>query len=168
MDSDGALGSDKDELPLFQLLGSSTTKAGINATRELKVVDDSRSNVEPRTDIDNEAILKEQRDSNKIDTSDVVSDLLSHNKHGGGVVVAFANSSKAFKADTKKGTGVKRQQNTSDSLLGVRIILLKAIVPSNSRPAVAHSAPSLQPEPEPYKTTEDAALNLWNTLTALR
>ncbi|KAG0636993.1 hypothetical protein HOY80DRAFT_1138673 [Tuber brumale] len=163
MDSDGALGSDKHELPLFQLLGSSTAKAGINETRELKVVDDSRSNVEPRTDIDNEAILKEQRDSNKVDTSDVVSDLLSHNK-----VVAFANICKASKADTKKGIAVKRQQKKSDSLLGVCTILLKTIVAGNSRLAVAQPAPSHQPVLEPYKTTEDAALNLGNTLTDLR
>ncbi|KAG0640509.1 hypothetical protein HOY80DRAFT_1041647 [Tuber brumale] len=167
MDSDGALGSDKHELPLFQLLGSSTTKAGILETRELKVVDDSRSNVEPRTDIYNEAILKEESDSNKVDTSDVVSDLLSHNKHGG-EVVAFANISKAFKADTKKGTAVKRQQKTSDSLLGVCTILPKTIVVGNSRLAVAQPAPSHQPVLQPYETTEDAALNLCNTLTGLR
>ncbi|KAG0636997.1 hypothetical protein HOY80DRAFT_1052981 [Tuber brumale] len=129
MDSDDALASDKDKLSLFKLLGSSTQKAGINATRELKVVDYSSSNGEPRTGIDDQAILQEQKDRNKAETSDVVSDLLG------------------------------------DS---VRIKHLKAIVASNSRPAVAKSAPSLQPVPEPYKMTEDAALNLWNTLTALR
>ncbi|KAG0644559.1 hypothetical protein HOY80DRAFT_1028841 [Tuber brumale] len=83
-------------------------------------------------------------------------------------VVAFANISKALKANTKKGTAVKRQQKTSDSLLGVRAILLKTIAAGNSRPAVAEPAPSHQPVLEPYKTTEDAALNLCNALTDLR
>ncbi|KAG0643089.1 hypothetical protein HOY80DRAFT_1034630 [Tuber brumale] len=134
-------------------------KAGRNATRELKVVDDSSSNGEPRTGIDYQAILQEQKDRNKADTSDVASDLLSDNTHKARVVVAFANIWKAFKADTKKGTAVKRQQKTSDSLLGVHTKLLKLIVAGNSRPAVAQPAPSLQPVPEPYKTTEDAAMN---------
>ncbi|KAG0639558.1 hypothetical protein HOY80DRAFT_1044620 [Tuber brumale] len=130
-------------------------KVGINATSELKLVDDSSSNGKPGTVIDDQVILQEHKDRNKADTSDVGCCFWKYFKS-------------IFKADTKKGTAVKGQQKTSDSLLVVRIKLLKAIVASSSRPAVAQPAPSLQPLPEPYKTTEDAALNRWNTLTALR
>ncbi|KAG0640528.1 hypothetical protein HOY80DRAFT_1041708 [Tuber brumale] len=176
MDSDDALVRDKDELPFFKLLGSSTTKAGINATRELKV---------------------EQRGTNQADTSDVVSDMLSHNQNGGrecedeagkgyGVRVAIKAAklrkrsvgrvketnrqmTQVIKADTKKGIEVKQQQiwRTFDRLLGVGSKLQKAIVATTSPPAASQPASRLQPVPETYKTAEDAALNLWNILTDL-
>ncbi|KAG0640493.1 hypothetical protein HOY80DRAFT_1068952 [Tuber brumale] len=175
MDGYDAIASDKDELPFFKLLGCSTTKAGINVTRE----------------------LKEQKDGNQSDISDVVSDMLSHNQNGGreyegeawkgyGVrvaikaanlrkrsfhesVVAFANISKAVKADTKKGTEVKQQQvwRTFDRLLGVSSKLQKAIVATTSLPAASQPASRLQPVPETSKAAEDAALNLRNILTDL-
>ncbi|CUS13334.1 unnamed protein product [Tuber aestivum] len=79
-----------------------------------------------------------------------------------------ASISKAVKADTEKGTAVKQQQKTFDSLLGVRIKLQKAIIATNSLPTPLQPAPSLQSVPETYKAAEDAALNLWSALTDLR
>ncbi|RPA94714.1 TRAUB-domain-containing protein [Choiromyces venosus 120613-1] len=208
IDSDDALGSDEDKFSGFKFLGSSTTKGGVKATRGMKVAGDSSSDGESGTDPDNDAILNEEKDTDEDDSSDVESDLLSHNEDGDeedededededgededessdeGAQDAdtkrreelkkliteeqknvVANISKAVKADTEKGTAVKQQQKIFDSLLGVRIKLQKAIVAANSLPAPSQPAPSHQPVSETYKAAEDAALNLWNTLTDLR
>ncbi|KAG0634487.1 apoptosis antagonizing transcription factor-domain-containing protein [Tuber brumale] len=204
IDSDDALGSEEDKFSGFKFLGSSTTKEGVSATRGMKIVDDSSSDGEPGTNPDDEAILNEEKDSDKDDASDVESGLLSHNEDGdeddGGEgeddedegsdegaqdaeakcreelrkLIAeeqknvVANISKAVKADTEKGTAVKQQQKAFDSLLGVRIKLQKAIVATNSLPTPSQPASSPQPVSETHKAAEDAALNLWNTLTDLR
>ncbi|CAZ86247.1 unnamed protein product [Tuber melanosporum] len=207
IDSDDVLGSDEDKFSGFKFLGSSTTKEGVNATRGMKVVDDSSSDGEPGTDPDDEAILNEEKDSDKDNASDVESKLLSHSEDGYGEDESedeeseddgdegsdegaqdaeakrreelkkliteeqknvVANISKAFKADAEKGTAVKQQQKTFDSLLGIRIKLQKAIVATNSLPTPSQPASSPQPVLETYKAAEDAALNLWNTLTDLR
>ncbi|KAG0126683.1 apoptosis antagonizing transcription factor-domain-containing protein [Tuber indicum] len=207
IDSDDALGSDEDKFSGFKFLGSSTTKEGVNATRGMKVVDNSSSDGEPGTDPDDEAILNEEKDSDKDNASDVEGNLLSHSKDGyeedesedeeseddgdegsdEGAQDAeakrreelkkliteeqknvVANISKAVKADAEKGTAVKQQQKTFDSLLGARIKLQKAIVATNSLPTPSQPASSPQPLPETYKAAEDAALNLWSTLTDLR
>ncbi|KAG0640514.1 hypothetical protein HOY80DRAFT_1041665 [Tuber brumale] len=134
-------------------------KAGINATRELKVVDNSSSNGEPRTGIDDQAIWQEENDRNKAETSDVVSDLLGDSTHG-----ARVGRRRGERVWSKSRDEIGQLEEAKL----VRIKLLKAIVAINYRPAVAQPAPSLQPVPEPYKTTEYAALNRWSTLTALR
>ncbi|PWW76810.1 TRAUB-domain-containing protein [Tuber magnatum] len=200
IDSDDALGSDEDKFSRFKFLGSSTTKEGVNATRGMKVVDDSSSDGESGTNPDDEAILNEEKDSDEDDASDVESGLLGHNEDENeegeddedessdessqdaeakrreelkrliteeqkNVV---ANISKAVKADTEKGTAVKQQQKTFDSLLGVRIKLQKAIVATNSLPTPSQPAPSPQSVSGTYRAAEDAVLNLWSTLTDLR
>ncbi|KAG0637891.1 hypothetical protein HOY80DRAFT_1081571 [Tuber brumale] len=127
-----ALGSEWNRFSGFKFLGSSATKEGAN-------------------DPGDEAILNEEKVSDKDDTSDVDNDFLSPNEDGGGdegaqdkeakrweepkklmteeQLKVVANISKAVKADTEKGTVV-----------------------NNSR----------------YIAAEDAALNPWNGLTDLR
>lgn len=75
-----------------------------------------------------------------------------------------ATISQAAKADAEKGTAVKAQRKTFDSLLNVRIRLQKALVATNSLSA----AEAKKDEQTPYKAAEEAAVKLLNTLNAMR
>ncbi|CZR51869.1 related to Che-1 protein [Phialocephala subalpina] len=78
-----------------------------------------------------------------------------------------ATISQAAKADADKGNAVKEQRKAFDSLLGVRIVLQKALVATNSM-AVTEERDSEEPTNQPYEAAEEAAIKLWNTLDSIR
>ncbi|CUS11779.1 unnamed protein product [Tuber aestivum] len=63
IDSDGALGRDKNKLSGFKFLGSSTTEVGVEATLGMKLVDDSSFDENPGTCLDDKAILDREKES---------------------------------------------------------------------------------------------------------
>ncbi|KFZ20037.1 hypothetical protein V502_03385 [Pseudogymnoascus sp. VKM F-4520 (FW-2644)] len=75
-----------------------------------------------------------------------------------------ATISQAAKADAEKGSAVKAQRKTFDSLLNVRIRLQKALVATNSMTSLEQSSETSTP----YKAAEEAAVKLLNTLNAMR
>jgi protein AATF/BFR2 len=76
-----------------------------------------------------------------------------------------ATISQAAKADADKGNAVKGQRKAFDSLLGVRMVLQKALVATNSMTAIEDKEVE---ENQPYEAAEEAAVKLWNTLDSLR
>lgn len=76
----------------------------------------------------------------------------------------ISNISAATKADATKGKAIKKQRSTFDSLLNTRIKLQKALIATNSLPTTT-TAPE---DTKAIKAAEQAALNLWNTITSLR
>ncbi|MCJ1477827.1 rRNA-processing protein bfr2 [Lambiella insularis] len=85
----------------------------------------------------------------------------------------LANISAAAKADAAKGRAVKRQRLTFDTLLNTRIRLQKALVATNSlstseiTPQTVHLADPIS-SAATIHAAEAAALDLWNSLSALR
>ncbi|KAG0129451.1 hypothetical protein HOY82DRAFT_610688 [Tuber indicum] len=119
-------------------------------------VDDLSSDVVSGTDPGDEAISNEEKVSDKDDTSDVDSDLLSPNEDGGGDDGAQDKEYKRWEEPKKLMTEeqLEQQQKMLNPLPGVCIKLKKAIVATNS--LLRHMA------------AEDGALNPWNGLTDLR
>lgn len=78
-----------------------------------------------------------------------------------------ATISQAAKADADKGNAVKEQRKAFDSLLGVRMVLQKALVATNSIAVTEEKGPD-EVSNKPYEAAEEAALNLWNTLESIR
>lgn len=78
-----------------------------------------------------------------------------------------ATISQAAKADAEKGDAVKQQRKAFDSLLNVRIRLQKALVATNSMSAVQEKD-ILDVSGKPYQGAQEAAIQLWNSLDALR
>jgi protein AATF/BFR2 len=76
-----------------------------------------------------------------------------------------ATISQAAKADVDKGNAVKEQRKAFDSLLGVRMVLQKALVATNSMTVIEDKEGE---ENQPYEAAEVAAVKLWNTLDSLR
>ncbi|KAK0515048.1 hypothetical protein JMJ35_002427 [Cladonia borealis] len=72
---------------------------------------------------------------------------------------------KAAKADVAKGRAIKNQRSTFDSLLNTRIKLQKALISTNSMSASSEISTN---DAETILAAESAALNLWNTISALR
>ncbi|KAL8994375.1 MAG: hypothetical protein Q9169_005639 [Polycauliona sp. 2 TL-2023] len=107
--------------------------------------DTDRSSASPQPDADRAALRKLMADSQKDMTS---------------------NLSKAARSDITKGRAVKHQRTAFDSLLNTRIRLQKALVATNSVPAIQpNSSDSTDPAVE---AAEAAALRLWSTLGSLR
>lgn len=78
-----------------------------------------------------------------------------------------ATISQAAKADAAKGNAVKQQRKAFDSLLGVRMVLQKALIATNSFAAVDEKEID-EPTTKPYQAAEEAAVKLWNTLDSIR
>lgn len=78
-----------------------------------------------------------------------------------------ATISQAAKADADKGNAVKEQRKAFDSLLGVRMVLQKALVTTNTM-AATEEKDSEEATNQPYEAAEEAAIKLWNTLDAIR
>lgn len=78
-----------------------------------------------------------------------------------------ATISQAAKADADKGNAVKEQRKAFDTLLGVRMVLQKALVATNSM-AAAEEKGSDEGVNQPYEAAEEAAIKLWNTLDSIR
>ncbi|KUJ23160.1 TRAUB-domain-containing protein [Mollisia scopiformis] len=78
-----------------------------------------------------------------------------------------ATISQAAKADAEKGNAVKEQRKAFDSLLGVRMVLQKALVATNTM-AVTEERDSEEAANQPYEAAEEAAIKLWNTLDSIR
>ena len=80
---------------------------------------------------------------------------------------AAASLFKAARADIVKGRAIKRQRNTFDALLNIRIKLQKALISTNSM-----STPPTAKVPvehtEMIRAAETAALDLWTSLNDLR
>lgn len=78
--------------------------------------------------------------------------------------------SQVTKADVEKGNAVKHQRSTFDSLLNTRIRLQKALVATNSIPALKdHStSPNDSAAQQAILAAEEAASNLWSQLDTLR
>lgn len=76
-----------------------------------------------------------------------------------------ATISQAAKGDADKGNAVKEQRKAFDSLLGVRMILQKALVSTNTMATVDDKDIE---DDQPYEAAEQAAVKLWNTLYKLR
>ena len=81
--------------------------------------------------------------------------------------------SAAAKADIAKGKAIKQQRSTFDSLLNTRIKLQKALIATNSINVIS-SAPSATKSDSAAecesasRAAEEAAINLWNSLSSLR
>lgn len=73
--------------------------------------------------------------------------------------------SEALKTDAEKGAAVKQQRKTFDSLLNIRIRLQKALVATNTIPAIDENGDN---DSQPYQAAEDAAVKLFNSLNAMR
>lgn len=73
----------------------------------------------------------------------------------------------AAKADAAKGNAMKEQRKAFDSLLGVRMVLQKAMVATNSMAAVEEKDFE-ETANQPYEAAEEAAIRLWNTLDSIR
>jgi protein AATF/BFR2 len=71
------------------------------------------------------------------------------------------------KSDAEKGQAVKKQRQTFDSLLNIRIKLQKALIATNSF-AVAEQNQDETDAQDVMKAAEEAAVKLWNNLNALR
>lgn len=69
------------------------------------------------------------------------------------------------KADIEKGRAIKHQRSTFDSLLNTRIKLQKALIATNT---MAASSTGPNADTSTILAAETAALNLWNSLSALR
>ncbi|RDW85702.1 putative transcription factor aatf che-1 protein [Coleophoma crateriformis] len=78
-----------------------------------------------------------------------------------------ATISQAAKADADKGNAVKQQRKAFDSLLNVRIRLQKALVATNSMSTVEEKD-TFDVNGKPYQGAQEAAIQLWNSLDALR
>ncbi|KAL8644694.1 MAG: hypothetical protein Q9210_007124, partial [Variospora velana] len=78
----------------------------------------------------------------------------------------ISNLSKAAKSDIAKGRAIKHQRTTFDALLNTRIRLQKALIATNALKLPSSS--STQPPDPTIQAAEQAALNLWSTLDALR
>ncbi|KAE8453539.1 hypothetical protein EG329_010400 [Mollisiaceae sp. DMI_Dod_QoI] len=78
-----------------------------------------------------------------------------------------ATISHAAKADANKGNAVKEQRKAFDSLLGVRMVLQKALVATNSI-AATEDKDLEETASQPYEAAEEAAIKLWNTLDSIR
>lgn len=78
--------------------------------------------------------------------------------------------SQAAKADVEKGRAVKHQRSTFDSLLNTRIRLQKALIATNSIPALKDGtiAPTDQDAKRAILAAEEAAIKLWSHLDTLR
>ena len=79
---------------------------------------------------------------------------------------AAVTISKAAQNDIGKGRALKRQRSTFDTLLNTRMKLQKGLIATNSLPST--SLTLLDDHKETIRAAEDAALKLWNSLTALR
>ncbi|PWW80690.1 hypothetical protein C7212DRAFT_361235 [Tuber magnatum] len=90
IDSDDALGREENRSFWFKYPGGSTKKERVNATRKIKVVYDSSSNGESRTNPADEAISKQETVSGEHDISELENDLLSGEEDGGMLVVMRA------------------------------------------------------------------------------
>jgi protein AATF/BFR2 len=77
-----------------------------------------------------------------------------------------ATISQAAKADADKGNAVKEQRKAFDSLLGVRMVLQKALVATNSMTVTEEKGS--EEGNQPYEAAEEAAIKLWNTLDSIR
>ncbi|KAF2227605.1 apoptosis-antagonizing transcription factor [Elsinoe ampelina] len=78
--------------------------------------------------------------------------------------------SQAAKDEAEKGDAVKKQRNTFDNLLNMRIKLQKAIIGTNTLSGLARDS-KLQPTEDlesAFKSAESAAFTLWDSLTKLR
>ncbi|KAK5171679.1 hypothetical protein LTR04_007112 [Oleoguttula sp. CCFEE 6159] len=79
--------------------------------------------------------------------------------------------SQAAKADAEKGRAVKTQRTTFDSLLNTRIRLQKALIATNTFPAVNEEPTELSSSntaEEAIRAAQTAAFTLWSSLTSLR
>jgi len=78
--------------------------------------------------------------------------------------------SQAAKADVEKGQAVKHQRSTFDSLLNTRIRLQKALIATNSIPALKDGTitPTDQDAKQAILAAEEAAIKLWSHLDTLR
>lgn len=74
--------------------------------------------------------------------------------------------SAAAASDAKKGRAVKQQYETFDKLLDLRIKLQKSLTAVNDLPH--EPSPITQSETETIRSAEEAALTLYNNLTAVR
>ncbi|KAG0637399.1 hypothetical protein HOY80DRAFT_1084304 [Tuber brumale] len=153
IDSD-ALGSDEPKFAWFKFLSNPTTKEGVNATCGPNVVDDSSTDGECGTDLDDGVILNEEKDSDK-DVSPIEDEVgeddgEESSKEGAQDKEAnhrtefrrsvVANISKAVKVDAEKGTAVEQQQNTlTDLLCGLCLLS----TPKQKRHDTDASTPSL-------------------------
>jgi protein AATF/BFR2 len=79
-----------------------------------------------------------------------------------------ATMSQAIREDVTKGNAVKTQRSTFDSLLNTRIRLQKALVASNSIIYADTPAPTFPSDQAVIEAAESAALQLFNSLSALR
>jgi len=79
----------------------------------------------------------------------------------------IATISQAAKLDVDKGIAVKEQRKAFDSLLGVRMVLQKALIATNSMAAVEMQEAD-EIANQPYEAAEAAAIKLWDTLDGLR
>ncbi|KAI9054317.1 hypothetical protein LZ554_001484 [Drepanopeziza brunnea f. sp. 'monogermtubi'] len=78
-----------------------------------------------------------------------------------------ASITQAAKADAAKGNAVKEQRKAFDSLLGVRMVLQKALIATNSMATVDENDTE-DALNQPYEAAEEAAIKLWNTLDGIR
>jgi len=76
-----------------------------------------------------------------------------------------ASLSKAAKADVAKGKAIKHQRTTFDALLNGRIKLQNALIATNSMSA---SEIASSDDTDAVGAAENAALTLWNNISALR
>lgn len=70
-------------------------------------------------------------------------------------------------ADKEKGLAVRQQRKVFDSLLNVRIRIQKGLVATNSMTAIDDDDVDIETS-EPYEAAEEAAIKLFNQLTAMR
>jgi protein AATF/BFR2 len=138
------------------LSGESEEEDDQSEMEELEEMDDDEESEESEDDDDND------EDDDKDDEATRRAELRKMMSEEQKSVVATI--SQAAKADAEKGTAVKQQRKTFDSLLNVRIRLQKALVATNS---IAASEDAVDGA-EPYQAAEEAAIKLWNTLDGLR
>lgn len=121
--------------------------------------DDSVSESDEDTEAEDEEEDGTTKTANKLNKLDLKAMLAQDRK------AVVTSISKAATADAEKGSAVKKQRKTFDSLLNIRIRLQKALVATNSM--MAADDKENQPSP-PYQAAEEAAVKLFNSLTAMR
>ncbi|KAI9790979.1 MAG: rRNA-processing protein bfr2 [Peltula sp. TS41687] len=139
--------------------GSSVSDARKSPTGEDEEDDD---NVDEDSD-EEEVSEVEQRDQRSKQRAELRRMMSEEQK---AVVTRIAE---ATRADAEKGRAVKHQRKAYDTVLNARIRLQKGLIAMNTLSATTISASvGSQHEDEIYRTTEAAALQLWNQLSQLR
>ena len=111
---------------------------------------------------DDEAVSDEEENkAGEIDSSGAALRRLGHDTQRS----VMSNISTGAKIDIKKGLAVREQRKVFDGLLNIRIRLQKAVVAANSFHVID---PDEDAGEEPYKTAEQAAINLWNSINECR